>query len=406
MAKLTNAQYLTLVSKKAPEFKVLAAKNTKDIFTESGFEALQKIDIDDPVSRFFGAALLVGVQLVDHIKYKDQIAKLGILTSYPMSLGAYIQKNRVKGRIRNVNPEFLGSDGKGLKNGDSVDPYVVRKAGIIQEYYGLNMNYQNWITIQDWDLKGAWLSEGGIQGFVDEVFAYIDLDRIEFKFAKFWEVFNGALHSTNYPLKDTQQLVLDSWTDGDPSDAEVRNLIELLKNVAETFETLPTVDMYNEAGIPNLSDMGELKLLVRQGIKSKVESVMAYVFGPEYLQFPIKIQSVANFGGIKYYAEEAHTTELQPVYGEYGEYTGYLSADGTETNKIAEGEAFIVDPNEDIIAVIAQKGLIFETIQNPLNVRSIFNPRGEYVNTFFNEKNNGINYDHTKNLITISKPSE
>ena len=406
MAKLTNAQYLNLVSKKAPEFKVIAAKNTKDIFTESGYEALQHIDIDDPVTRFFGAALMVGVQLVDHIKYKDQIAKLGILTSYPMSLGAYIQKNRVKGRIRNVDPAFLGPDGKGLKNGDSVDPYVVRKPGIVQEYYGLNMNYHNWITLQDWDLKGAWLSEGGIQSFVDEVFAYIDLDRIEFKYAKFWEVFNGALHSTNYPLKDTQQLVLDSWTDGDPTDAEVRNLIELLKNVAETFETLPTVDMYNEAGIPNLSDMSELKLLVRQGIKSKVESVMAYVYGPEYLQFPIKFQSVANFGGIKFYAEEAHTTELKPVYDDYGAYTGYLSADGTETDKIAEGDAYMVDPNEDVIAVIAQKGLVFETIQNPLNVRSVFNGRGEYVNTFFNEKNNGINYDHTKNLITISKPSE
>ena len=66
----------------------------------------------------------------------------------------------------------------------------------------------------------------------------------------------------------------------------------------------------------------------------------------------------------------------------------------------------MVDPNADVIAVIAQKGLVFETIQNPLNVRSVFNGRGEYVNTFFNEKNNGINYDHTKNLITISKPSE
>ena len=65
MAKLTNAQYLNLVSKKAPEFKVIAAKNTKDIFTETGYEALQHIDIDDPVTRFFGAALMVGVQLVD-----------------------------------------------------------------------------------------------------------------------------------------------------------------------------------------------------------------------------------------------------------------------------------------------------------------------------------------------------
>jgi len=406
MAKLTNAQFLTAVSKIAPEFKNLAAKNTKDIFTESGFEALQSINIEDPVSRFYSCALMVGLQLVDHIKYKDQIAKLGILKTYNMSLGAYIQKNRVKGRIRNVNPAFLGTDGKGLKNGDSVDPFKVRKAEIIQEYYGLNSNYQNWITVQDWDLKLAWTTEGGIQSVVDEMFVYIDLDRVEFKFAKFYEVLNGALNSVNYPLKDTQQIVLTSWTDGAPTDAEIRELIEVLKNVVEVFDTLPAVDIYNEAGIPNASAATDLKLLVRQGMKSKIESVMAYVFGPEYLQFPIKIQPVANFGGIEYYAEDTFTTKLQPVNDENGAYTGYLSADGTETDAILESEAYAKDPNENIIAVVAEAGVIFETVQNPLRVRTIFNPNGEYTNTFFNEMNNGINYDHTKNLITISKPSE
>jgi hypothetical protein len=405
MAKLTNAQFLTAVSKIAPEFKNLAAKNTKDIFTESGYEALQHISIDDPVSKFYSCALLVGMQLVDHIKYKDTIAKLGILTTYNMSLGAYIQKNRVKGRIRNVNPALFGADGSGLKNGDSVDPFKVRKAEIVQDYYGLNTNYQNWITVQDFDLKGAWLSEMGIQSVVDEMFAYIDLDRVEFKFAKFYEVLNGALNSITHPLKDTQQLELESWTDAEPTDAEIRNLIEVLKNIVETFDVLPAVDIYNEAGIPNSASATDLKLLVRQGLKSKIESVMAYVFGPQYLQFAIKIQPVANFGGIKYYKESAHTTELQPVYDENGAYTGYLSEDGTETDKVLEKNAYIVDPNEKIIAVVAEKGVIFETVQNPLRVRSIFNPAGEYVNTYFNEMNNGINYDHTKNLITISKPS-
>ena len=126
------------------------------------------------------------------------------------------------------------------------------------------------------------------------------------------------------------------------------------------------------------------------------------------LQFPIKLQPVANFGGIKHYAasDTSHTTELKPVYDDEGAYTGYMSADGTETDKIAEAETVVVDPNENIVAVVAQRGVIFETKQNELRVRAIFNPSGEYQNTFFNEMNNGINYDHTKNLITISKPSE
>lgn len=408
MSKMTNAQFLTAVSKIAPEFKTLLAKNPTEIFTEAGFEAMSKLPgTDEAVTRFYNAALLVGLQTVDHIKYEDKIKSLGIVATYGMSLGAYIQKNRVKGRMRNVNPAFLGSDGKGLKNGDSVDPYVVRKNEIVTDYYGLNLNYQNWFTLQDWDLKGAWLTEGGIQSIVSEFYALVDLDRVEYEFAKFFEVLNGAINSENYPLKDTQKLVLTSWTDAEPTDAEIRELIEVMKNIVETFDVLPAVDIYNEAGLPNSSSASDLVLLVRQGMKSKIESVMAYVFGPEYLQFPIKLKAVANFGGLKHYAADDtdHEHELLPVYDADGAYTGYMSVDGTTTNKIAEAETVVVDPNEDILGVVAQKGVIFETKQNELKVRAIFNPRGEYVNTFFNEMNNGINYDHTKNLITISKPS-
>ena len=65
---------------------------------------------------------------------------------------------------------------------------------------------------------------------------------------------------------------------------------------------------------------------------------------------------------------------------------GYMSADGTETYKVKEKDAFIFEPNKDIIAVLAGKVLIFGTI-----ILSFLNPAGEYVNTFFNEKNNGIN---------------
>ena len=407
MAKLTNTQFLTAVSKVAPEFKELAAKNARDVFTEAGYQSLQNIPgTEDAVTRFYNIALLVGLQTVEHAKFKDVLASMGILERLQMTMGAYKQENRVQ-RIKNVNPAWLGKDGTGLKNGDSVDPYVVRKPVIEQNYYGLNWNYQNWFTLQDFDLKLGWVTPNdGIQSIVSAMYEMVDLDRLETEYSKFFEVLNGAIHSTDHALADTQQIILDSWS-ATPTDAEVEELIRVLKNIVEVFDSMPSVDIYNAGKYPNGAEASDMTMLVRVGIKSRIDTVMAYVFGPEYLQFPIKVKAVPNFGGIKHYAASDKTfkTELVPVTDKDGVYTGFYSADGTETGQIAAADTVEVDPNEDIIAVIAQKGVIFELIQNEMRVRPIINPRGEYQNTFFNQPNNGINYNHFKNLITISKPS-
>lgn len=408
MAKLTNAQFLTAVSKVAPEFKEMAAKNSRDVFTESGFQALQNLPgTEDAVTRFYNIALMVGLQTVEHAKFKDVLATMGILERLQMSMGAYKQENHVQ-RMKNVNPAFLGTDGKGLKNGDSVDPYVVRKPVIDQDYYGLNWNYQNWFTLQDFDLRLGWITPGdGVQSIVSAIYEMVDLDRIETEYSKFFEVLNGAINSTTHPLTDTQQIKLDSWAEN-PTDDEVEALIRVLKNIVEVFDSMPSVDIYNAGKYPNGADASDMTMLVKLGIKSRIDTLMAYVFGPEYLQFPIKVKAVPNFGGIKHYSasDTSFTTELIPVTDKDGVYTGYYSADGTESGQIAGADTVEVDPNKDIIAVIAEKGVIFELIQNEMKVRPIINPRGEYQNTFFNQMNNGINYNHNKNLITISKPSE
>lgn len=408
MAKLTNAQFLTAVSKVAPEFKEMAAKSSRDVFTEAGFQALQNLPgTEDAVTRFYNIALMVGLQTVEHAKFKDVLASMGILERLQMSMGAYKQENHVQ-RLKNVNPAFLGKDGKGLKNGDSVDPYVVRKPVIDQDYYGLNWNYQNWFTLQDFDLRLGWITPGdGIQSIVSAIYEMVDLDRIETEYSKFFEVLNGAINSTVHPLTDTQQIKLDSWAEN-PTDDEIEALIRVLKNIVEVFDSMPSVDIYNAGQYPNGADASDMTMLVRLGIKSRIDTLMAYVFGPDYLQFPIKVKAVPNFGGIKHYAasDASFTTELIPVTDKDGVYTGYYSADGTETGQIAVADTVEVDPNKDIIAVIAQRGVIFELIQNEMRVRPIINPRGEYQNTFFNQMNNGINYNHHKNLITISKPSE
>lgn len=402
MAKLTNLQYLTAASKIAPEFGKVLAKNTRDIFTEAGFEALQNLPgTQDNVTRFYEIALLVGLQKVEHAKFRDPLVDMGVLETFNMSMGAYMQKNRVK-RIKNVNPAFLGADGKGLKNGDSVDPFVVRKPEIIQEYFGLNENYQNWFSLQDYDLKLGWTTEGGINDIVSAIYEMVDLDKIEYRYALFFKVLDGAINSTKYPLKDTQKLTTP-WTTG--TDAEVKALVELVKDIEESISAVPAIDILNAAGVPNSAPTSDLVMLVRQGYKSKIESAMAYAFGPDYLQFPIKVKSVANFGGLQYFAksDSSHTTPLQPAVDKDGVYNGYYSADGSTSGQVAESDLDVVDTNEDTIVIIIEKGAIFELKQNAMRVRSILNPKGEYVNTYFNEMNNSINAAHDKTLIKISK---
>lgn len=407
MSKLTNQQFLTAVSKAAPEFKELASKTASEVFTEAGFQSLQNLPgTDDAVTRFYNVALLVGWQTVEHARFKDVLASIGILERLRMSMGAYKQENRVR-RIKNVNPAWLGTDGTGLKNGDSVDPYKVRKPEIDQNYYGLNWNYQNFISLQDFDLKLGWITpDNGIQSIVSAVYEMVDLDRLDTEFSKFFTVLSGAINSTAHPLLDTQQITLASWTDAAPTDAEIKSLIEVLKNIVEVFDSQPSVDIYNAGAYPNGADASDMVMLVRNGFKSKIDTLMAYTFGPEYLQFPIKVKSVPNFGGMQYFFGDTDDYPLYPHYDDLGAVDGWaISEGGAKEKELDDPGVRQFDPNANVIAVIAQKGVIFELIQNEMKVRTIFNPRGEYQNTFFNEMNNGINYNHYKNLITISKPA-
>ena len=401
---ITNEEYLTAVSKAAPEFGKILSRGSRNIFNENGYEALQNLPgTEDNVTKFYQIALLVGQQFVEHAKYRDPLEDMGILTTHYMNMGKYLQKNRVK-RIKNVNPAWLGADGKGLKNGDSVDQWIVRKPEIIQEYYSCASAYQNFITLQDFDLKGGWITEGGIDDIVSAVYQMIDLDRIDYRFSLFYKVLNGAINSTNTPLLDTQKLSTP-WTTG--TDAEVRGLIELLKNIEESITTVPSVDNLNAAGVPNSAGFEDMVLLVRPGIKSKIESALAYAYNAEKLQFNVKVKVAPNFGGLEYYAasDTNFTTPLKPVDDAAGVYTGFYSVDGTTSGQIAEADLVTKDPNENIFAILAEKGVIFNLArENSLKVRNGYNIRGEYQQTYFNEiDGNSFNYAHDKNLITISK---
>ena len=429
VTKMSNADFLTKVAELAPQFKEIASRVAKEGFTESNFEAMSQLPTgQDNVSHFYSIACLVGMQFVDYAGFRNKVDEIGVIERLAMPFAEYIQRNRVK-RIKNVNPAW-----KGLKDGDSVDPYVVRKPEIEQDYYGgKNVAYQTFITMQDWDLKAHWLSENGIGEIVGAVFTMIDLDRAEFDYGLYKEALNGAINSTSHALQGSQKIELAAptatvanFTAATFTKAELVELVEDLIDIAEAIESNVTLTTFNAAKYPMPLNTSDLVMMIRPGYKAKIRTMLADVYHDENLKIPFDMKVVENFGGLVPY--DSDNAELQPVYDSLGAMVGYVKKSytnvsaatydatndkytvkyGAQQGSTADvtpesGVDHYVDPNEKVIAVLAQKGLIFELIQNPFNVRPIFNPRGEYTNTFFNQLDNYLGVNYSKALITISR---
>lgn len=423
LQSISNADFLAEVSKRAPEFQKLAAETSYDVFTEKGFQALKSIAAD-AVTRFYSIALLVGAQQIDFFNIKNPLE--GLYDTYAMGSGAYLQRNAVK-RIKSVSPGWLGADGKGLRNGDSPDQYEVRKPEIEQRYFGLNWNYQNWVTLQDFDLKQGWLTENGIGNITSAIFLMIEEDRANVNYAKFFEVLSGAINSTEYPLRNTQILSVASWTAASPTDNELNSLVELVKDTVETLDITPTNSAFNAADYPNSADASEHVLLIRPGMRSRMEKIFGYAFNPENLQFPLELKTVPNFGGL--IPEDSNNEVMQPVYDKNGVCVGYtdgaatinspatydetnnkwmvsITLDGsTSTVAVLENPDHWNDPNEKVLAVMLQKGAIFEIMQNEMAVLPARNERGFYTNVWFNQPENGVNFDYYRNIVVFEQPS-
>ena len=66
----------------------------------------------------------------------------------------------------------------------------------------------------------------------------------------------------------------------------------------------------------------------------------------------------------------------------------------------------MVDEDADVLAVVAQKGLVFENIKDGYVVQPIFNPRGQYNNYWASAPDtNTIAYDKNYDCIKVTKPS-
>lgn len=384
-----------------PSFASHTSEGTAELFTERGFETLKTTNLN-AINEFFELSLRVALQKISVGNAKNLFEGIGLVEVYDTPNGGYTQRIAI-GNIKPVTPGF-----KGLSDGESVDPFVVRKPESKERFFQQNFDYQNFITIQDFQVKTIFISEFGMSEYVSGIMRGLQNGYTIQESLNVKEALNSAINSTTFPLKNTQNVSVDSWTDGALTDAELQGYMLAIKMTLTSMMTTESTGAFNAGGFETVLDKDDYVIIQRAGIKDQLSvRTRLGAFNPDELDSGVEIYEVDNFGGIWYdgTVDGSADVRLYPHYDSFGAQDGWSSSEGGDLVEVEAGSLRAVDPNEDVIAIIAQKGLVFENRQNGYIINPIYNPRGLYTNYWASAPNNAINVDSYYNMVVIRKPT-
>lgn len=391
---ITNLSLAQMLLKIYPAFSSHTAAVTAKTFTDAGFEQLTQYD-PTFVNDFYGLSMRVWLNIINMSHAKDPLAEADFGEYYDMPFGGIIQRMSVDS-IKPISPAW-----KGLKNGDSPDPFVVRKPTTHERFYKQNFDYASLVTVpDDFQMKQIFINEYGMSEYMAGIFEGLQNGYTVQVYLNKLEALNAALNSTTTPLKDTQVVGVTFADASNPTDAELKDFILSVLNTVSAMTVGPQTGDFNAAGFNSTQDKSRLRLLVRLGYKNALRvKTLVGAFNKEELGIGIDVVEVSNFGGLK--ATSDGTTPVYPVYSSLGEVIGYNTTEGASTATINTDAVQWVDPNANVYAVLADKGVIFECRQNPYTTEPIRNPRGRYTNYWASSPNNTIAYDANYNLVVF-----
>ena len=397
--KFTNVQMWNALRAKFPTFKSITSEATADFFTERGWAEISRNNIP-AINSFYELSMRVAFQKIDIAKVKTRLKEAGLVEVYGEQNGNYLQRISME-VIKPLSPAY-----RNLQNGSSVDPFVVRKPEAKERFFQKNCDYASGITIQDFQMKNIFLNEYGMSSFIAGIMAGLENGYKLQMELNVYECLHEAINSTEKPLQDTQKLTLASWTDGNVTEAELLDFITQLQDLATSMDTSITQKGFNANEFETAVDKEDHIVLVRAGIMNMIKRMKAlnvhYDGAANMLDIPFKVVEVQDFGGIEHYKG---ATKLYPHYDTLGAVDGWSDSEAGEKKYELDDKTLTVkDTDEKVLAVVAQKGVIFENIYNPYNVEPARNARGLYNNYWASAPDNLIAYDANYDLITISKP--
>lgn len=396
----TNVDLWNALRKKFKSFESITSEATKDTFSTKGWGEISRDNVP-ALNQFFELSMRVAFNKIDIAKVNTRLEEIGLVEVYGQQNGGYLQRISVES-ISPISPGFIN-----LTDGSSVDPFVVRKPEAKERFFECgNFNYQSLITIQEFQVKTIFLDEYGMSSFIAGILAGLENGYRMQKELNIYKAVHECINSTAKPLQDTQKIALSSWTDAGVTDAELKEFIAQLQDLATAMETSITQKGFNANAFDTAVSPEDHIVLMRAGIANKIKrQLMVGAFNPEDLTIPFKIVEVQDFGGLKYYFGDTDDHPLFPHYDALGAVDGWALSEGGDKAKELDDPAIrVADLDSDVLAVVAQKGLIFEDIKEPYSVQPIYNPRGMYNNYWANAANNMIRYDANYDCIVVTKP--
>lgn len=394
---ITNVDLLKYVEQKSPQFKSLTGRITQDVFTEAGYERIKTTDIN-ALSEFYGLTMRVYLQFINVADIKDPLELGGFGEVFDNPMGGFIQREAIT-RIKPVSPAW-----KKLQDGQSIDPFVVRKGKVEERFWKQNFDFQTMLTIpDDFVMKQMFITTYGISTFVEGQIAQLRNSYAVQKYLAKKEAIDAFLNGTVDTLQ-TSQIVTVDYADA-PTDEQMINLILTIKNIISNMASVPSTAAYNAMNFDSSQDVSRMKLLIRVGFKNELAlKVLRNSYNAETLNLPVDVIEVDNFGGLVPYKEEAFTTQLYPVFDKLGSVLGFAETPnlvGEENVTVKDEAVFWKDPHSDVLAILADKGLIFSSYQNGVQMNTIYNPRGLYTNYFLSMPNGTIAVDSLYNAIVF-----
>lgn len=292
-----------------------------------------------------------------------------------------------------VDPKY-----KNLQNGSAPSPYMVRKPEVTEIFYTFNADYQNYITVQNVEMKTAFANAYGVSELIAKVMEGLRNKFVEWVYNKKLETLNLLVNDTN--LKDSQKIevTMDSY-----SNAELQNLSNVLDNAISAL-TLTANGAFNMKGWKQRERKEDLRLLIRPLIDNAAKNyVLPYAFNDVILKNDVKKVYVENFGGLIPQVDiEGTLTDASPIYDSENRNTDTFSVEGSET--VYELSDIVwKDPNEDIIAILADKDIMKVIEQEGYIVEGAYNQATRATTFWASEANIGFIYDRYKNCIIIKK---
>ncbi len=300
---LTNAQMWDAARKLSPTFASHTSEGTSELFTEKGFDALTRSDVN-AINEYFELSLRIGFQALTVSKARNILENSGLVETYHTMNGGYMQRMSVNS-IKPITPGY-----RNLQDGDVRSPFITRKPEVGERFFQRNFDYQSLVTIQQYNVKQIFVSEYGMSSFVAGIMTGLENGYVIQRYENTMELVNAALNSTKFPLQSTQVYTVGGWDEGEATNAQVISLLKLMKNIKTNIETKPQSSAFNAAKFATRWETDDTVVLVRAGVKTDIESINklnAPGFGTD-IPFD-NVVEVDNFGGLQMWVPQAETRQ-------------------------------------------------------------------------------------------------